>query len=100
MNTVGLVLLIGSLVDLTLYLIALHKLYMNPGRPGLIRTTLCRVLGSCLYTVVAMATLTGRADSALISLLVILVVRVMWQANSIADVRLGRHGRHIRGNND
>jgi hypothetical protein len=96
MNTIGLVLLVGSLVDLMLYLIALYKLYVNPGRPGLVRTTLCRVLGSCLYTVVAMSALTNRADSEVISLLVILVVRVMWQANSIADVRLGHRGRHTR----
>jgi len=100
MNVLGLVLLGVSLTSLCVYLVSLHKLLTGPRRLGLVRTALCRVTAACLYTIIAMATLANKPETGTISIVVFVVVQLMWQANSIADVRLGHHGRHIRGNND
>jgi hypothetical protein len=96
MNALGLVLLIVSLTSLSVYLVSLYKLLTNSKQIGLVRTAICRVTAACLYTVIAMSTLAHKPNTGILSMVVFVIVQLMWQANSIADVRLGHRGRHIR----
>lgn len=90
---VSVLFLIISVVSLIVQSIALYRMTRDvttrgPAYAGLLRTALCRVAASVLYTMLGIATL---IDPVVVeSLLVFGVVQVMWQMNAIADVAL-RH---------
>jgi hypothetical protein len=95
--------LVISLVSLLIQSIALFRITRpedgewGPAHRGILRTAICRVVASILYVVLGIITLLFATD--IEALLVFGIVRIMWQINAIADVRLrhrlaGKTGRH------
>lgn len=95
---VGSVLLVTSLTSLAVYFVALVRLLEQPHNAGLVRTVACRVVAAFLYTVISMSTIAGHKSSAIITISAFIVIQVMWQVNSIADVHLARR-RNRRSEN-
>lgn len=89
----GTALLAVSFISVLIYMTALGQLLTGPHRPGLVRTGVCRLFAALLYVGVALATLAEHSGGPLFGLGVFTVVQLMWQANSIADVRLTREMR-------
>jgi hypothetical protein len=89
----GGLLLAVSLVSVVVYMSALGQLLVGEKRPGLVRTAICRLLAALLYVGVGLATLESGQQGPLVGLAVFTIVQLMWQANSIADVRLSRKTR-------
>jgi hypothetical protein len=93
----GYVLLLVSLMSMAVYLISLFRLVAQPYRRGLVRTAVCRVAAAGMYTVIAMATLSSNPKTGMISVGVFVVIQLMWQANSVADVLLTRRENRNAG---
>jgi len=87
---IGCILLVTSLVSLAIYLISLLRLLEHTENKGLVRTATCRVAAAGLYTVISMSTIAGHKSSGLITVSTFIVIQLMWQVNSIADVYLAR----------
>jgi hypothetical protein len=92
----GALLLAVSLVSVVIYMSALGQLLIGTRRPGLVRTAVCRLFAALLYVGVGLTTLQTSQNGPLIGLGVFTVVQLMWQANSVADVRLARQARGDR----
>lgn len=88
--TVGCILLGTSAASLAVYVLSLLRLLASPHNRGLVRTTGCRVVAAFLYIVISMATIAGHRTSGLITVATFIVIQLIWQANSIADVFLAR----------
>jgi hypothetical protein len=89
----GGLLLAVSLVSVLTYMVALGQLLSGPRRPGLVRTGFCRLAAALLYVGVGLLTLHTHTQGPLVGLGVFTIVQIMWQANSVADVRLARRSR-------
>ena len=57
---------------------------------GYLRTIACRVLAATIYVVVAAVQLAGAGTLSFEALVVYAVVQLIWQANSLADIRIRR----------
>lgn len=91
----GGLLLAVSLISVVIYMAALGQLLVGEHQPGMIRTAVCRLLAALLYVGVALLTLHTNETGPLIGLGVFTAVQLMWQFNSIADVRLTRKQRRM-----
>jgi hypothetical protein len=89
----GGLLLAVSLVSVLTYMVAIGQLLSGPRRPGLVRTGFCRLAAALLYVGVGLLTLHTHTQGPLVGLGVFTIVQIMWQANSVADVRLARRSR-------
>jgi hypothetical protein len=87
---VGSVLWLTSVVSLAVYFISLVRLLEQQHNAGLVRTVACRVFAAFLYIVISMSTIAGHKSSPIITVSTFIVIQVMWQVNSIADVYLAR----------
>lgn len=89
----GSLLLAVSMVSVVIYMAALGQILVGQHQAGMIRTAVCRLLAALLYVGVALLTLHTNEKGPLVGLGVFTVVQLMWQFNSIADVRLTRQQR-------
>jgi len=68
---------------------------------GFLRTVACRILAAVIYVAVAAVQLAGDGTLSAEALIVFSVVQLIWQANSLMDIRvrraLGRAGRKEHG---
>jgi len=90
---VSVLFLIISVVSLVVQSVALYRITHDittrgPAYSGLLRTSVCRVVASTLYTMLGITTIIEPVVFE--SLLVFGVVQLLWQANAIADVALKR----------
>lgn len=97
--------LLVSCLNLALQIMAFARLLALRARTpveelvggGYIRTVGCRVLAATIYVAVAAVQLAGRGTLTGEALIVFLLVQLLWQANSVMDIRirraLGQHGR-------
>lgn len=93
----GSLLLAVSLVSVVIYMASLGQLLIRARPPGMIRTSICRLLAALLYVGVGLITLETHETGPLVGLGVFTAVQLMWQANSIADVMLSRRLRKSGG---
>lgn len=89
----GSLLLAVSMVSVVIYMAALGQLLIGHHQPGMTRTAVCRLVAALLYVGVALLTLHTNEKGPLVGLGVFTVVQLMWQFNSVADVRLTRKQR-------
>jgi hypothetical protein len=89
-QALGVTLLVVATAGLTVYGLSLWRLLRRPHRRGLVRTAVCRVAVAVLYLSIAVATLVGHSLSDAAALAVFIAIQLVWQANSVADVRLSR----------
>lgn len=92
-----------SIISLSTQTVSLVQLLSGVKVPGLVRTCTCRVIASLLYVSIGILALAPNYNNnnrpyslGIYVLFVFTGVQVMWQINSIADVRLKRRmkGRH------
>lgn len=57
---------------------------------GYLRTVACRVLAATIYVVVAATQLSGSGTLSAEALIVFTAVQVIWQVNSVMDIRIRR----------
>jgi hypothetical protein len=64
---------------------------------GYTRTVLCRVLAATVYVVVAAVQLAGDGSLTPEALIVFSSIQVLWQLNSLQDIRVKRQLGELRG---
>jgi hypothetical protein len=88
--------LIVSLVSLSVQMMAIRKLVMWPKVHGseqvmvhrsMVRTVVCRVVAAGMYVMLGIYTLTAGPNLS-VSFGLFTLVQVLWQVNSIADIKL------------
>lgn len=89
----GTLLLGVSLISVVIYMTALGQLLIHERQPGMLRTAICRLFAALLYVGVGLLTVVTNEKGPLIGLAVFTIVQLIWQANSVADVRLARRFR-------
>lgn len=57
---------------------------------AMVRTAVCRVVAAAVYVGVGISTLIAQETLPFLALVVFSAVQLMWQANSVADIRLHR----------
>lgn len=97
MTIVGMVLVIVSGVQLIVQTVVLRRISrQRPTRQnrrmhgGLVRTVTCRVVVALAYLCLGVVTLTVPELPLTAALAVFTVAQIVWQANSLADMRLRR----------
>lgn len=92
-----------SIISLSTQTVSLVQLLSGVKIPGLVRTCTCRVIASLLYVSIGILALVPNYNNnnkpyslGIYVLFVFTGVQVMWQINSIADVKLKQRmkGRH------
>jgi cell division protein FtsB len=89
----GGLLLAVSLISVMIYAAALGQILVGEHRPGLVRTAICRIAAALLYVWVGLATVHEHVQGPLLGLGIFTAVQLMWQINSVADVRMTRKAR-------
>lgn len=97
MHLLGLTLLLVSLVSLTTYSISFYRLTQQAHHKGLVRTATCRIVAALIYIAVGVVSTVGSEYSTVVALIAFVIVQLIWQSNSIADVMITkRENKHAR----